>query len=432
MTKSRTQPSPRRGAGTPSPAAPLQRSVGAITRWAFFVFMATLPFDVVVPQWLPEVLQSRLSIPRVAGILLLGCCVLDPTLRPWKIPKVTYGFAAFIVVFFFRMFGEDLAHSVQLVQMLVLFVICYNLFMAGTITGKALLVYSVSCGAVVLMVLSGQTVDVEAAGEMGGRYSAFGMDPNHYAEMLGFALLFVIGITHIRKARSVLGLPVMWPLAILLLFGIARSGSRGTSLGVMVGLAALVLRQGSILVRAGGLALVSMIGLITIWQFSKSEVLVERWTTSIETGSTSSRREIAEVALPMIWERPVLGWGPDAKTEVGVRMGLPRIMAAHNAYLQILLFVGLAGAIPYYWSYFTVVRAAWLARRGVEDILPFAVFTAMLVFDLACGGLPGKFHWTIFAYQLAAGHLVARSARNHNARPRPVAGATLRLRPSSG
>ena len=115
----------------------------------------------------------------------------------------------------------------------------------------------------------------------------------------------------------------------------------------------------------------------------------------------------------MIREKPIAGWGPSATEVLADRMfyygGMER--STHNSVLAILTFAGLLGAIPYVWMQLTLLRNTWRARRGVENILPLAIFVALFVAEMSSGGFPEKLHWTFMSYQLAAGHLVRLATR---------------------
>ena len=108
-----------------------ERTARPITRWAFYVWMFSLPYDVIVPQWLPEVFQGILSIPRMAGIVLLLAFLCDVKLRPWKRPPAFLAIAAFLMIFALSMLRSDfteLSTVLQQFQLVILFLICYNLF----------------------------------------------------------------------------------------------------------------------------------------------------------------------------------------------------------------------------------------------------------------------------------------------------------------
>jgi len=402
----------------PSPWQPgvayLQRAAsrqvaGVATRWLFYAFMFSLPFDVVVPAWLPEWLQGDLSIPRMIGLVLLIAFLLDPRLRPWRVPPAIGWFAAYFTVFLLRVGIYAPSWAFQQFQLLVFFFICYNLFMTSRIIRGALLSFVASCAACAGLTLLGTLANVEMIRSMGDRVSAFGMNPNLYAKTLIFGAIAALGLAHVRRDKSRLPSLVFWGLAAVLIVGVADTGSRGMSLGLVVGLAALVFRKGSLSVRFRGLLLAAVALLVACWLLSQSEVLVERWTSVWEKGQMGHRPAIALDALKMSQEKPLLGWGPTATAELGERQGMRSVRATHNRPLALMTTLGALGTLPFYCGYVLVVLWAWRARRGVEDVLPFAFFMAMSVSDVVSGGLPAKLDWMIFAYMSASGRLAARA-----------------------
>jgi O-antigen ligase len=408
MAQSRTLPNSLNGVGTPSMTVPIARTLSPATRWAFYAWMFAIPYDYITPSWLPVVFQGVLSIPRMAGLVLSLAFVLDPRLWPWKLPPASVAFAAFFGIFTLSMLRDNLTNFVmvfQQFQMIMLFLICYNLFVTGQATRGALLSYAISCGIMATLILSG-VVDVEESSLTGGRLTALGLNPNEYSEMLLVGVLVAIGLGHIRRQKGFVSLPILWGIAMAGMVTVARSGSRGQTLALAVGLAALILRKGSFWARIRNLVLMAVVGGMAFSVLTHTEVLLERWTQSLETGATAGREKIFDAALEMVRDRPFIGWGPSATIELADRLHYPgEARATHNMVLAMLTFTGLAGSIPYFYGYLTIAWSSWRARSGAESVLPLAIFLALFVGDSVSGGLPAKLHWTFFAYLLAAGFL---------------------------
>lgn len=416
MSQNRLPRSPLHGAGVPLVAALTERVPSTLTRWALYIWMFSLPYNVVTLHWLPSVLQGYLSIPRMAGLFLLPCFLLDPRTRPWKLPAAFWAFVTFFVVFAVSMLRSDFSSFVHIVaqfQLLILFFICYNLFLGSQrVRGIALFSYVTSCVTASVLTLSGLAVDHYKTMLRGGRETAFGADPNLYSMVLMAGILAAIGLAHIRKEKHALRVPVLWASVVLILAAIGKSASRGATLALAAGVLTFILRKGSLVVRLRNLVLLALIAGAVYGVLSRSQLLVERWTLAIETGSTSSRTKIWREAIEMVKEKPIFGWGPKATENLAERLQCPSsILATHNMVLNIMTFTGLVGFLPYLWGYIAVFRASWQARSGVEDILPMAIFISIFFTDMICGGLPGKFHWTWFAYILASSRLTVSCPR---------------------
>jgi O-antigen ligase len=394
----------------------LERSVAFPTRWAFYAWMFSLPFDVVTPGWLPVQLQGSLSIPRMAGILLTLCFVADPRTRPWRLPPAGLAFAAFFAVFTLSMLRGNFFNATTLFQqcqLLLLFLICYNMFSTGSATRRALYSFAVGCGVASIMILTGAVEASVTEFKTEGREFAFGADPNIFGKLLAVGAIVAIGVASIRRDRSISSLAILWGLALVSMIAVARTGSRGMTLALIVGLTTFVMRKGSLWVRLRNVFLLAAVACMAYVALAGSETLVRRWTEAIERGATSGRDMIFLESMRMTLERPLIGWGPSATAVLAVRLNLGgEVKATHNTFLAILIVTGLVGFIPFFVGYAKTAWAAWRARLGVENVLPLAIFVTLFVGDMSTGGIPDKIHWTFYGYILAAWQLAKAASAN--------------------
>jgi O-antigen ligase len=409
-------PNPSQGARLGQPAVSAKHTTSAFVRWAFYAFMASLPFEVLVPAWLPDVLQGSLSIPRIVGAVLFLAFVLETQLWPWRLPAAFIPFAVFFFSFTLSMLRADIGNFgliFQQIQVLVLFVIAYNLFLQPKVIRGGLLSFVIAGGASAILMLSGVTVDTYQYDMMRGRLSAFGADPNTYAMVLMVGVLMAIGLAHVRKEKGIVRLPLLWGSAVVMLIAIGQSGSRGITFALAVGVLAFILQRGSLLVRLRNLFLTAIAGIVMFWAFSQSELLMKRWTEAMDSGTTSGRDVIFREAINMLIAKPIIGWGTSGPHELAARLGdRGEVAATHNTLLAMLTQHGILGTLPYLCGYAMALFAAWRARIGVEGVLPLALFAAMFVATMGLGnGLITKLEWVVFAYQLAAGQLVVSAAR---------------------
>jgi O-antigen ligase len=412
-------------AATMNPAgrvyAPLQAArpggrVAFFTRWAFYVFACSFPFEMVIPGLFPEGLEGMLSIPRVLGGALLITALLDPGLRPWRIPKTFFLFAAFALAYAITSlqhseYEDQYLKVYQLLQNMLLFLISYNIFRNGQATRGALWAYVIGCCTSSIMTLSG-VVNPERVEKLGGRVGGLFWDENIYAYFMILALILLIGLNYTRKQPP--GLPrfLSWPLMILLLLTVFRTGSRGATVALAVGIVTLIFKYGSFWVKARNTLLVSVFALVGVAFFSRAEVMMERWKDPQEIVRASGRYTIFSEALGMIKEKPVTGWHPAAaEEELAVRTNsASKETSTHNVFLQVLVELGLAGAVPYYLGLLGVVISAWRARHGVEDILPFSLWMLILAMQMSLAGFEGKMIWMFYGYGLAAADPILRGA----------------------
>ena len=394
-------------------------------RWAFYAFIFSLPFGVFT---LPG-LTGMVSVPRVLGVVLLVAAIIEPGLRPWRTPKTLVCFGVFAFLFTLASFGtqgfQNLPRVFRLIQLLVLFSISYNLFLTGRVNRGALLTFVLSCSLVAALTLLGITSIPERVEALGGRLAGLGMDENAYALSLVFGIILCVGITYSRKEARPIPALVAWPIMILLLVGAAQTGSRGAAVALVAGIATLVLKYGSFWTKLRNVVLIAGVSMLAFWLYGRSEVFVKRMNATLERGVTSGRIEIFQESWKMAAEKPIIGWGPVVSEEqLAIRRGRPgRIMSTHNTFLAVLLDLGIVGIVPFYFAVFACWLSAWRGRRGVEDILPFAVCMATLAIQLSLERFWSMDNWLFFAYALASGHMAARrvsaTARRRLARVRP-------------
>jgi len=404
-----------RGTGAPLAAVPAERTTAPITRWAFYAWMFSLPFDVIVPRWLPLALQGSLSLPRMAGALLAVCFIIDLTTRPWKLPPAIVAFFLFFLMFTASMMRSGFTEVLkvfQQLQFLVLFLICYNLFLTRRALRGALYSFAIASSTASIMMFAGLAEGNLTELETSGREFVFGADPNLYGSLLAIGVLVAIGLAHIRQDKRISSLPFLWGIAVINLLVIAKTASRGTTLGLGLGFLTFILRKGSLMVRLRNLVLLLVVGGVAYAMLGRSELLLSRWTETLETGASSGRDKIFAEAFAMVTEKPLTGWGESALHVLAERLAQPgQVIATHNMVLAILTFTGLIGFLPYLWGYLRIAWACLVSRVGAEDVLPMSIFGVIFTTDMITGGLPDKVHWTFFAYILAADTMTRLTSR---------------------
>ncbi|MEN6333465.1 MAG: O-antigen ligase family protein [Phycisphaerales bacterium] len=299
----------------------------------------------------------------------------------------------------------DLATVIAQFQSLLIFFACYNLFLTRWAVRGGLLAYAFACGLAALLLATGMA-NAEVSAMTDGRLTGLaGSNENAYSQVLGVGVLLAIGVAHIRKEKTVVHLFLLWAIILLAAIFIVRAGSRGQTLALAVGVAIFILRKGTICTHLANVALMTVIGIAGAYLFLSSDVLKERWAEAMETGSTSGRTKIYRESIGLILEKPLIGWSASGGEHLASRLHVVKTQrrGVHNHLLTMLLFTGLAGSIPYFWGYLTILRNAWWARRGIENVLPLALFVTLFIGDFISGGLPEKLHWSFFAYMLAAG-----------------------------
>ena len=163
---------------------------------------------------------------------------------------------------------------------------------------------------------------------------------------------------------------------------------------------------------------IALIGIILLGVSSyRIEAVRVRWERTFYDQSLAGRERIYPEAIGMILERPLIGWGPvNHFWELGPRLGEP-YRDEHNVYLWILAEVGVLGAIPFFAGLWLCWRAAWIARHGLQGVLPLAMLFFLLTASMSGTNHNRKYYWVILSHALAAGAAYAGLRKTWNPVP---------------
>ena len=212
------------------------------------------------------------------------------------------------------------------------------------------------------------------------RYGMIGINFNAQALLYALAILMIICWVMARWKEIHVG-DILFSLTTLsMMAAMVKTGSRGATAVLMIGIATLMFlyRKGG---RFSAYFTILPVLLVTMAMiFLRADVLQQRIETTIETGDTSLRLEIAESGTQMFLERPLVGYGAQYSRSLGEYMQKGRRLAAHNLYIQMLLAFGLAGFIPWLITIIIALRDAWRFRSspwgGMMLTMTVAVVTA--------------------------------------------------------
>ena len=384
---------------------------GAILlRYVFYGFVFTVPLDGVSPEHLfGGIFSNTFALSKLVGYVLLALSLVNFRLCYRRIP------AAFVcIVAYFGIYlvlgllqgpflqGPSLAilrqnHTITLVQMIVLFLISYNLLLSERIAKGALWSFAVACTTFAIL----QAQGITSRAEVGARVSAVGGDANTVAAILVVGLVVFVGLAYGLKKPH-------WTSRVFLLLsfgilgsGILVTGSRTAVVALAAALMVFALRRGGVAAKVKILSLIVLLLCALGVMLLQSEMNVERWTRTLGQGDTAARDEIFPVLVQLFLEKPVLGWGPIAhREELSRRLG--ETTDPHNLYLWILTEVGLLGSVPFFLGLYLCFRAAWKARFKVHGILPMSLLICISLVNMTGSYHNSKFFWLVLAYVLAS------------------------------
>ena len=284
----------------------------ALLRWTLILFVLAIPFEAIDIGF-----GGFLSPARLAALPFFIVALFFPKLC-FRLPSAAvWWFLAYLgVVAVAGLYTPPSllrAASVTFlskVQLVIFFWVASNLFRDKQLATQVLQGYAVATIALTIGVLAGAPGFAEAkrtkeiATEQ--RLSALDYNPNALATMVSVGAVIVLGAffrtTKLRN-RLFLGAAAVPPVLL-----IVRTGSRSGALAFLAGLAVFLIPAGGTGRRVGASALAAVLLLGAVYLVITDPLMEARLSAAYEEGD--SRDRIYTVALQMISERPLVGWGP--------------------------------------------------------------------------------------------------------------------------
>jgi O-antigen ligase len=137
-----------------------------------------------------------------------------------------------------------------------------------------------------------------------------------------------------------------------------------------------------------------------------SSSTVTRLQLTVGERHYGQRDELWLTSLGMVWDRPILGWGPYLNYyELGGRMG-EAFLDTHNSFLLVFTQAGFIGGIPYLIGVGYSVIAAVRARRDSCYGIVFPLLVTLIVLNQSLSWHNRKLHWIVLALALCAGRAI--------------------------
>ncbi|MEK7131180.1 MAG: O-antigen ligase family protein [Patescibacteria group bacterium] len=381
----------------------------------FFVPLLVLPMSFIFPFIVPKILMFRALVTLMIGGYVLLLFINWQEFKP-RFSWLSLTLAAFFVSFATSTFvGVDPYHSFwdnhermlglfTIFHFVAYYFICSSVFKSWTEWNKALKIF-LAAGSLVMFVGILQIFNPHLLLNQGAARVASTLGNPIYVGGYGLFLTFVAFLLFIKeKSKS-------WKWAeaaagVLAALGMVFSGTRGSILGLAVGLAVLILiyivvlkeqtktRNVLAVVAAFGVLLVSLLYVFRQTEFVSNIPAVGRAINTTYTVLKSTARWVAwEVALDSWKERPVFGWGPNNFFYAFNKYYQPRSLEfgygetwfdnAHNIIVNTLAVQGAVGLIAYLAIFIVGIAVLIVSRRKrMLDPHIFAVAAAFLVAHL--------------------------------------------------
>ncbi len=379
--------------------------VKPFVRWAFYGFVATIPFETV-----------DLGIPFETTMISLGILFISLLTQPSLVlrnpPLAFIFFSIYLFVLYIsfviktppELFFEAAWKLMVITQLIVMSWVAFNIFKSERVARRALLVFALSCAFLAVLQQLGISQSMEGVGGE-GRVTALGFHPNNIARILSLALLSLAGLVYAFKKSALKSHFWVWIVIALLGVTIVQTGSRGGLLALGAGLSIFIFKPGTVSTKVRNIVVVLLGFIFFLAIVFQSETSLSRFETTIEEGNFARREKIYPTAWEMIKEKPILGWGKiPGEYELGARLAHPEeeTKNAHNLILYVLVASGLIGFIPLVFGVWLTVKTAWKTRGYVRGVLPLSLLTTVLVANMSGVWINNKMHWIVTAYALSS------------------------------
>lgn len=224
-------------------------------------------------------------------------------------------------------------------------------------------------------------------------------NPNEVA----YALIILVPIALTLASKSGWGIRIgLWLTVAVYMLAIFLTFSRGGLMALFAVVALMGWKQKSVLIKVG-MAAGIVVGFIVIGMF---------WTRSSggfsnisHDGSVEERMVTLEAGMRMFARNPLLGVGPgDSSIAYALyagrdaNCGCHDQLVVHNAYIQALAEVGIAGSIPFMLFIFLSLYQAWKLESG--PIGAYATALELAMWGLVLCFISGGFVFTWWPYIL--------------------------------
>ncbi|MBI5668000.1 MAG: O-antigen ligase family protein [Chloroflexi bacterium] len=397
------------GQGNPDSANPIVVGAAAIALvvvifrqpfWGLGLVIATLPIVDTLPK-LPLVT----SLFPIIGLATLAAFIYQRhraglSIFPQRFNS-SYAFGAAFVLWIFISNPEAALRAGRGVALLTYFQLLVLLWMSGELltdvssNRKIMWLYVASCLLSAYYAIQdtalGETFSTEGKSGLGGISSS--------ARQFAVALIVLFFLRNGLKRYIQRGLIIItWAAQIMLLYGIATTGSRTGVLIVAIGVFVILLAPTS-KIRPQRIIMPGIV-IFTIYFAVPSSYWDSLWNSifpAIEEGSDTvgTRYELWATAMRMVEDKPITG--------VGINQFIPNVLqysdplsstvvvtGAHSIYFSVIAETGVIGLALYAGmlvsSLIYALRAAFVLRENEQaSLLAFTWFTALVI--ILVGGI---------------------------------------------
>ncbi len=366
-----------------------------IQRIQFFfacIFFASIPYENFSP------FMENLSVAKIAFIPYMASLFTSPK---DLFSRRDIKFSVNCVLFVFSMFVlSSIANmnngifNTSIFFNILMFWMLLNQYRRDTrLFSEGLIWYAISIFSIAVFSMMGIGVGIG----VDGRVSVFDNNANELGIKAGAGFFIVLCYCLANTRDRAIYRPYMLLLLLPLLFLLLGSGSRTAVVFLVLGVAFFVYFKPSHGKYDKYIWLIiGFVCCIIGWQYLLTQdTLVDRFTKTIEEGDLSARDEIWGRYVERIEESPIIGYGFDGTTVNG------RHSSPHNVFIEILLFSGILGLIPFLIFLYDGCKSAWLYLKKRDVILPCILMVACFGMLISQQALGVKSFWLIMAFAIS-------------------------------
>jgi O-antigen ligase len=387
-----------------------KENIPKLVRWLLVLFVFTIPFEAAGTSFA----SGSFSIAKAAGLLFTVTYLMyyNPFRRIRRLPSIPsemWCFLSYLTIYLLsgaflpkEYLFAFVARFITLLQLIGFFYIASSLLQDFQTSRSTILSYTIAVSVLAcctLLQLPGFYGTF--AGEVNGRVTAMGQNPNSIGELMATGVVGLTGLVltrSFRRSRNLFLILLTAPLLMLLV----KTGSRAAIIGLMIGfsLYPLLLVSSKRKFWTVLFSAFTIVGVIYI--VAHDPLSTKRLLDTYYDRSVAGRNVIFSAGIEMFQERPLLGWHPILNWyDLGSRLGEYQ-RDAHNLFLHLLLEVGLVGAIPFYIGLMFCLRGAWNASNGALGPVFIALLVTILCINTANTDLATKPFWLMLALAVGA------------------------------
>lgn len=255
-----------------------------------------------------------------------------------------------------------------------------------------LLIFAITC---TFVIVSSFTFLSDIVSFSKGRMSIYGENPNSTSSRMSVAIFAFMYFFNKKDVRWVYKIGMLGCIVLLLVY-IIMSGSRGSFLFTLGGIALFVLLTGK---RKGRTVIAAVFGLLLV-EYSVNHYLdmeeVSMFDRLSELGeSGDSRSQLMKYALQIYEDYPIIGVGSNGYLSEKLLRGMDG-RDSHNIITTIMAMGGTVALICF--LKFLYINLSILIKRIQQKLLPLVMFLSMFFISMKTGGvITFMLMWYVYA-----------------------------------